>query len=293
VGSKVTTSVVRAEHDRVPAGAVATPTARRFHLLEYALEAVETSLFMLSACVCTTLIEHPASPLRQVLEAPGQRRALIGLCMALTALGLIYSALGKRSGAHMNPAVTLTFLRLGKIAKVDAACYVLAQVAGAVAGVSLASRLLGDALGHPAVAFVVTVPGALGRGAAFVAELGISCALMLAVLIVSNHPRHAAKTGFLAALLVALFITFEAPLSGMSMNPARTLGSAFVAGRFDALWVYLSAPPLGMLCAAELYLLGARAVRARKVHCAKLVHGTGPCIFRCRQAELVARSQSS
>lgn len=265
----------------------------RFHLLEYSLEAAETALFMLSACVCTTLIEHPASPLHQTLGAPAARRSLIGLCMALTALCLIYSALGKRSGAHMNPAVTLTFLRLGKIARVDAACYVLAQVAGAFAGVSLAWRLLGDALAHPAVGFVVTVPGTLGSGAAFVAELGISCASMLAVLIVSNDRRHAPKTGFVAALLVATFITFEAPLSGMSMNPARTLGSALVAGRFDALWVYLSAPFLGMLLAAELYSRGGRAFAPRKAHCAKLVHGTGPCIFRCEQGELVVRVRSS
>jgi aquaporin Z len=292
VGSKVTTSLVRAENDRVPAGAVAAATARRFHLLEYALEALEIGLFMLSACVTTTLLEHPASPLRALIEAPGPRRLLIGVCMALTAASLIYSALGKRSGAHMNPAVTLTFLRLGKIARLDAAGYVLAQLLGALGGVLLSQRLLGQALAHPSVAFAVTVPGPRGAGVAFLAELAISCGLMLVILLVSNHPRHAHKTGLVAAALVAAFITFEAPLSGMSMNPARTLGSALVAQRFDALWIYLLAPPLGMLSAAELYLRCTRARAARKVHCAKLEHGPGQCIFRCQQAELVARARS-
>jgi aquaporin Z len=293
VGSKVTTPVLRADNDRVPAGALAAAPARRLHLLEYALEAAEIGLFMLSACVCTTLIEHPASPLRQLIHAPGPRRLLTGVCMALTAASLIYSALGKRSGAHMNPAVTLTFLRLGKITRLDATGYLLAQLAGALGGVLVSRRLLGDALAHPSVAFAVTVPGARGRGVAFLAELAMSLGLMLVILIVSNHPRHARKTGLVAAVLVAAFITLEAPLSGMSMNPARTLGSALVAQRFDALWIYLLAPPLGMLSAAELYLRCRWATAARKVHCAKLEHGPGQCIFRCQQAELAARARST
>jgi aquaporin Z len=292
VSGKVSTSFLRAANERVPAAAHAAAPVKRFHLQEYALEAVEIGLFMLSACVCTTLIEHPASPLRPLIDAPGPRRLLIGLCMAVTAASLIYSALGKRSGAHMNPAVTLTFLRLGKITRLDAAGYVLGQLAGALAGVLLAQRLLGDALAHPSVAFAVTLPGAQGRGIAFCAELAISLALMLVILIVSNDPRHAHRTGLVAAALVATFITFEAPLSGMSMNPARTLGSALVAQRFDALWIYLLAPPLGMLSAAELYLRCTRARVARKVHCAKLEHGAGQCIFCCQQAELAARARS-
>jgi aquaporin Z len=287
VASKVTTTLLPG----AAAAASQTARAQRFHPLEYALEALELGAFMLSACVCTTLLEHPASPLASAL-GPGTRRLLIGLCMALTAALLIYSAIGKRSGAHMNPVVTLTFLRLGKITRVDAAGYVLAQLAGAFLGVLLAWRLLGDALAHPSVGFVVTVPGERGVAVAFFAELGISCLLMLAVLFVSNHPRHMGKTGLVAAALVATFITFEAPLSGMSMNPARTLGSALVARRYDALWVYLSAPLLGMLCAAELYLCAGRAAAARAVHCAKLVHGPGACIFHCRHAELVARARS-
>jgi aquaporin Z len=240
-----------AKHAIVPAASLAT---RRFHFIEYALEAAELGLFMVSACTFTTLIEHPASPVRALIAEDALRRALIGALMALTAALLIYSAWGKRSGAHMNPAVTLTFLRLGMIEPLDAAGYILAQFCGAVLGVLLSRVLLGAPLSHPAVCFAVTVPGVSGALPAFVAELGISFAMMLMILCVSKHTRYARFTGCLAATFIAAYVTFEAPLSGMSMNPARTLGSALVAEVFQDVWLYFVAPPLGMLLAAEVYL---------------------------------------
>ena len=86
---------------------------------------------MVSALVVTTLVEHPASPIRQMLPDPLRRRALIGVAMGLTAASIIYSPWGRQSGAHFNPSVTLTFLRLGKITPRDALFYVMAQFAGA------------------------------------------------------------------------------------------------------------------------------------------------------------------
>lgn len=86
----------------------------RNHWPEYLIEASTLGLFMISACTFCLLLEHPDSLLRQQLEAPLARRVLMGVAMGLTAIAIIYSPWGKRSGAHMNPAVTLTFLRLGK-----------------------------------------------------------------------------------------------------------------------------------------------------------------------------------
>ncbi|MGH7166316.1 MAG: aquaporin, partial [Nitrospiraceae bacterium] len=100
------------------------------HWPEYLMEAAGLAVFMISAAVFTTVLEHPASPVRQAITDPVLRRALIGLAMGLTAIGIIYSPWGKQSGAHLNPAVTLTFLRLGKIQVADALFYVLAQFAG-------------------------------------------------------------------------------------------------------------------------------------------------------------------
>jgi len=93
------------------------------------------------------------------------------------------------------------------------------------------------------------------------------------VLILTNINSAARFTGLIAGVCVAAFITFESPLSGMSMNPARTLGSAIIPQLWQALWIYFTAPPLGMLLAAEVYLL----CKAR-VACAKCHHQND---FRC------------
>jgi aquaporin Z len=176
----------------------------------------------------------------------------------------------------MNPSVTLAFLRLGKVKPWDALFYVLAQFAGGLAGVLLSRALLGRVLAHPAVQYVVTVPGEWGAGVAFVSEVVIAFLMMTTVLVVSNGPL-ARWTGLFAGALVWAYITIEAPLSGMSLNPARTLGSAVPAMTWTALWIYFTAPVVGMLAAAEAYV---RARSAGAVHCAKLHHENDRrCIF--------------
>jgi aquaporin Z len=201
----------------------------------------------------------------------------MGIAMGATGAAIVYSPLGARSGAHLNPALTFTFLRLGKVPPVDGILYVASQFVGGAFGVWLASLILGMALGHPAVAYVTTVPGSRGIAAAFAAEVVITFVLMTVILWVSNIERIARLTGICCSFLVATYIAFEAPLSGMSMNPARTVASAIAAWRWTAVWVYFAAPLCGMLAAAELYigLFGERGV-----FCAKLDHRRDrPCIF--------------
>ena len=249
------------------------------HWPEYLMEAAGLGLFMVSACLFATLVEYPSSPVRQAIANPFLRRVFVGLAMGFTAIGLIYSPWGKQSGAHLNPAVTLAFFRLKKIAPWDAFFYVVAQFVGAVGGVLLAATVLRGRIAHPSVQYVVTVPGAYGPGIAFLAEFAISFVLMSTVLIVSNTSRLNRLTGLFAGTLVMAYITLEAPLSGMSMNPARTFCSALSAQLWTALWIYFTAPPLAMLLAAELYL---RLKGARAVLCAKLHHENNKrCIFRC------------
>ena len=243
------------------------------------MEGALLALFMVSACAFTVLLEHPASPARAALPGAFARRALMGIAMGATAVAIVYSPWGKRSGAHVNPATTLTFLRLGKVGPADAFFYAIAQFTGALAGCLAAGVALAGVVRHPAVRFAVTEPMPGGLAWAFAAELLIAFVLMSVVLAVSNDARTNRWTGLAAGACVALFITFEAPVSGMSMNPARTFGSAAAAMRWDHLWIYFVAPPLGMLTAAEarLWLSGARSVL-----CAKLHHENDhPCIFRC------------
>jgi aquaporin Z len=247
------------------------------HWPEYLIEAAGLALFMISASAFATLLEHPTSPARQAVADPLARRALMGIAMAGTAMALTYSPWGRRSGAHFNPALTLTFFRLGKVAPRDLVGYVIAQFVGGTLGIAAASLAIGASLAHPSVNYVATQPGAGGVVGAFVAEVAITGILMLVVLFVSNTPRLAPYTGLCAGICVALFITFEAPFSGMSLNPARSLASALATRDISALWVYFAAPPIGMLAAATLY----RRWRGRqRISCAKLMHMDHQrCIF--------------
>jgi aquaporin Z len=246
----------------------------RAHWPEYLIEAAGLGAFMISACAFGVLIFHPGSPAHRAFESDFARRVVMGLAMGATAVAIIYSPWGQRSGAHINPSTTLAFLRLGKIERADAAFYVAAQFVGAVAGVAVSWALLGEKLAHPSANFVATVPGPAGALVAFGAEATISFLLMWVVLHVSSS-RFQRFTGLCAGVLVTLYIAFEAPISGMSMNPARSFGSAvFASAAFTPLWIYFLAPPLGMLLAAAL--VPARARRG----CAKLDHPADrPCIF--------------
>jgi aquaporin Z len=249
---------------------------------EYLIEAGCLGTFMISACSFTALLSHPESPAQAWMLGGMAMRMLMGLAMGLTAVAIIYSPLGKRSGAHMNPAVTFTFWRLGKVETWDAFFYVLSQFVGGIAGVLLVHAALRSWVSHPAVNYAVTRPGGRGEVVAFLAEVAISFVLMAVILAISNTQRLARYTGLFAGALVATYITFESPISGMSMNPARTLGSAFSAHIWTSLWIYFTAPPLGMLLAAEAYV---RLRGARAVICAKLHHQNDQrCIFRCGYA---------
>jgi len=259
-----------------PAGIRALLGALQRHWPEYLMEALGLGLFMVSAGLFGILLEHPESPARLAIGDPFARRALMGLAMGVTAVLLITSPFGQRSGAHINPAVTLTFRRLGKIAPADTLFYILFQCLGGAAGI-----LLLRALGAPLerVDYVATRPGMAGTSAAFAAEAGISFGVMLAVLVTANHPRLARLTPYVVGLLLTSYIAVEAPVSGMSMNPARTLASAVGGGGWAGFWIYLVAPPLGMLLAAELYV---RRRGLHRVFCAKLHHHNARrCIFAC------------
>lgn len=246
----------------------------------YLAEAALLALYMISACAVTVLFEYPNSPVHQALPSPFVRRALIAAAMGLIMIALIYSRWGKRSGAHMNPALTLCFLRLGKMDVWDAAFYIVAQFIGAAAGVGFSRSVATSLITHPAINDVVTLPGHWGIVAAWIAEFGISFVFMGTILCLNRFPRLITRTGIFAGVLLAVYITFEAPLSGASFNPARTLGSAIFAQLFTGLWVYFTAPVLGMLAAVEICRLLAPN---RDRLCAKLTHSLKvPCILKCK-----------
>jgi aquaporin Z len=248
------------------------------HWPEYLIEGWALGMFMISAGAVTTLFDYPGSPLNQALQDGDLRRVLTGICMGLTAMALIYSPWGKRSGAHMNPAVTLTFLRLGHVAHWDAVFYIVAQFVGATLGVLIVLAVLGDAFAEPPVRYVATLPGMRGVWVALLAELAISFAMMTTILRASNSPQLMRFTGIFAGILVATWISVEAPLSGMSMNPARTFASALPANVWTGFWLYMLAPVAGMQAAAALFTWqrGRSAVK-----CSKLIHADDQRCIHC------------
>jgi aquaporin Z len=243
------------------------------HWPEYLIEGWALGCFMVSVGTAATFLFSPSSPASSL---PGAARTLLlALGMGMTAVLLIESPWGKRSGAHMNPAVTLAFLRLGKIHPWDALFFITAQTAGGLLGVILVTLVAKDSFARPPVNYAVTVVGSQGAGVAFAAEAIISFVLMLTILEFSSRARLARFTSVAVGVLLALFISIELPLSGTSMNPARSLASAFPGRMWRDFWLYASAPPLGMLMAAQLHLF---TRDSGAVACAKLLH---PNNIRC------------
>lgn len=219
------------------------------------------TLYLLFTCCFATILQHPSSPVSHFVESGIARRALMGLAVGATVAAIAVSPWGKQSGGHINPAMTLAFYRLGKVARWDAWFYGAAQFLGAIGGVAIAALLLRGAFADSAVRYAVTA-GVYGRTVAFAAELGISFLLMITILTVTNHQRLAAYTPYFVGSLYAVNITFETPLSGMSMNPARTFGPAVYSGYWHDVWIYFVAPTLGMLAAAAIFFeLAAASLR--------------------------------
>jgi aquaporin Z len=238
---------------------------RNWHL--YSFEAVELAIFMFSACAFAIFLFDPSYPEVRMFPAAAVRRLFMGIAMGLTAILIIHSPMGKRSGAHFNPAITLTYFRLRKIAGWDATFYVLFQFIGGILGVAIGAMCFGKTLADPSVEYAITVPGIYGTAGAFFAELFMAALLMAVVLWMTNRPTPAPYTSYGVGLLIALYVFFFAPISGFSINPARTTGSAVFAEVWTAVWLYFVAPIFGMLGSAEIYL---RSQGADRILCAKL-----------------------
>lgn len=241
------------------------------------MEAICLGLFMVSASLFATVLEFPGSQVHRLLPNDFFRLCLMGLAMGITNTLLIYSPMGRLSGAHMNPAVTLTFFGLGKVKIWDAFYYVLFQFAGGATAVVIMDFVLGSSFEMMPVNYVVTVPGKYGVTVAFWTEVVIAFFMMWMVLFTTNHKKLSHYTGYIAGGFVMIYIVITAPISGFSMNPARTLASAIPAATYTSLWIYLTAPFIGMFSSAFLFkLFRGHAICAKFFHCRQYA-----CIFNC------------
>jgi aquaporin Z len=254
----------------------------------YAIEAAGLGGFLFVVGVVDASLFAPQSPLDLFTTSEALKRLFVGIAAGLYLIGLVYSPWGKEPGAHINPSITLAFLRLGKIRAFDASFYIGAQFVGAVLGVALFKALMPSWASDPEVNYIVTAPIATepvawGWAAAFLAELGITFSMMLIVLESTSRERFRRYTGIFCGAWLVLLILFESPISGTSLNPARSTGSNVFAVEWNHLLLYFIAPPIGAQLAVLAYRWGGKS---RQVPCAKLHHhpldhpGTLRCIMK-------------
>ena len=227
--------------------------AFRAHWTRYLMEAAQLGAFMVATVWFTLTLEHPDSPVRRKIGSDVARRMLMGLAIGTTVVFIILSPFGLASGSHFNPSVTLAMLSAGRINPWDAIFYVAAQFLGGAAGVAIAAAPFWRASKQEKVDFAATVPGPTGVGVALIAEVVISFVLISTLLVVNAHGAVRPYAAYFAGVLLFLYITLEAPLSGMSMNPARTVASAIFARSLSKTWPYFVAPVPAMLLAAWIF----------------------------------------
>jgi aquaporin Z len=268
----------------LPATATAVD-AITIHWREYLMESVELCVLMFFICFSGTLLYSKASPLAAVPES--SKPFLMGGVVAVITLLIIRSPFGRRTGAHLNPALTLTYFALGRVPHWDTIFYILSQFAGAVAGVFIAHQVLGGHLSAPPVCYVITIPGSYGKAVAFLAEILLSGLVMGVILFTTNRVNFVNSAPFFVALITFFCYGFSSSISGFSVNPARSFSSAFFASVWQGIWIYFLGPGLGMLTAALIYI---RAPGKHRVYCAKVFHDMkSPCPFRCDFMQLMSK----
>ncbi|MEP7164376.1 MAG: aquaporin [Ferruginibacter sp.] len=221
----------------------------------YLMEAFGLAIFMISACFFGGILESRSSIVHHAIESGFIRNIIMGIMMGLTALFIFYSPWTSPSGSHINPAVTLSLLRIGKMNRFDAFFYIVFQFIGGTIAVYIMQWLMGDTLTNQPVNSVVTIPGKTGVAAAFMMEFAIAFIMMTMVLFTSANEQLKRYTRIIAGCLVCLYVIVAGPVSGFGMNPARSFASALPTHTWTACWIYMIVPVIGMMAAVEFFLL--------------------------------------
>ena len=222
--------------------------------IHYLQEALGLTIFMVSACFFGAMLEAKNSTWHLAIQSSLIRTTIMGVLMGTTALFIFYSPWTSPSGSHINPAVTLSFLRIGKMCPWDVLFFILFQIVGGVFAVYLMQLILGGKLVSPPVNSVTTVPVA-GTLLALITEFLIAFITMTIVMFTSHHEKLKKYTRIIAGCLVCTWVIVAGPISGFGMNPARSFASALPANIWTAFWIYLFIPMVGMLSATEIFLL--------------------------------------
>ena len=234
---------------------------RRLFLSELA----GTAALLLVGLSVVILMWGDGGPGARLVPDEGLRRAITGFLFGTTGGAIALSPVGKTSGAHINPAVTLGFWLMGKMTPGTVAVYVAAQLLGAALG-CLPLLAWGD-LGR-SVAFGATLPGkGYGTGDVLLGEAETTFALVVILCVFLGFRRLRGFTPFTMPILYSVMVFLESPISGTSTNPARSFGPSLVSGRWGDWWIYWVGPVLGTLAATI-----ACSALAKRIEVAKLYY---------------------
>jgi len=223
--------------------------------LHYLQEALGLAIFMISACFFSGMLESKNAALHLTIPNDFLRIIIMGILMGATALFIFYSPLTAPSGSQINPAVTITFLRLKKMGKWDTFFYIIFQFVGGLVTVYVMALLMGKTLTTAPVNYAVTVPGKYGITVAAITEFIIAFIIMTIILFTSANKSLKKYTRIFSGICVCVYVIIAGPISGFGMNPTRTAASAIPAHIYTAFWIYMFMPFAGMLSAAEVFLL--------------------------------------
>jgi aquaporin Z len=228
---------------------------KKLQLKLYMMEPFGLSIFMISACFFSAILNAKTSCLITIIPNAFVRLLIMGIAMGVTALIIFYSPWTSPSGAQINPAVTLSFLRLGTINKQDAFFYIIFQFIGGTVTVYIMQLLMGGMLMNAPVNSAVTVPGkGISTAIAGLTEFSIAFCMITMILFTSTSNKLKKYTRIFAGCFVCLYVIIAGPISGFGMNPARTFASALPANIWTAFWIYVIAPIAGMLLATEFFI---------------------------------------
>ncbi len=234
----------------------------------YASEFIGTALLVLVGVSFVILDFGAGSPVLNLLPDAGLRRAITGFLFGSTGALIAVSRIGKESGAHINPVVTLGFWIQGKIIPIQAFGYIVAQLAGGIAG---ALPLLCWGQTGSSVIYGATFPGqGYSFWAALLGETATTFALVFLLFLFVGHKKLRQFTPLLFPILYAIMVYLEAPISGTSTNQARTLGPSVISGDWSGWWIYWLGPIAGAVIGVMVHRL--RWFENFEIKVAKLYH---------------------
>jgi aquaporin Z len=229
------------------------------HVAEWAAELAGTAFLFGAGFAVVAVLLSPLSPVSS-LVAP-VRFLLVGLTFGLLSALVAVSPPGRRSGAHLNPAVTIAFWLRGDVHRHDLAGYLAAQFAGALVGTSAFALALGPwarSIGHAR-----TTPAPVGAATGVAIEAALTAALLVAVFVCLSSRRLMRATPAVVAIVLTGLIWVGSPPTGASLNPARSAAPALWEGDASHLWVYFAGPLAGALLAAGVAALTRRRLLTR------------------------------